>query len=273
MSSTLRRLSKPLFEWSLPVIEQFTGFHTAPGDYLPNRIKMLIGTYESAEVNLMKRFLSRDQTIIDVGANVGYLTRFFARSTGPGGRVFAFEPNPLVFPLLQRNVSQFKQVSVYNIGLSIAAAELPLFFAGSDHSVASFAREYPLTHVFYQRNSCLDSIGAKLAAGDEFLAKIDISRIDILKIDVEGWELNVLNGLERTIGASPSPIIFCEFNPSAQECAGRRKTELLNWFLDRRFQIAYASNHDLPPIPQSSVNDFISRVGPGCFATLFAWRS
>ena len=273
MSSTLRRLCKPLLELSLPVIEQLTGFRTASGDYLPNRIKMLIGNYEAAEANLMKRFLSRDQTIIDVGANIGYLTRFFARSTGLGGKVCAFEPNPLIFALLQRNVSQYKQVSVYNFGLSTASMELPLFLAGTDHSVASFAREYPLAHVFYQTNGRLDSVSAKLAAGDDFLAKIGIGKIDILKVDVEGWELNVLNGLERTIGASQSLTIFCEFNPSAQECAGRQKTELVNWFLDRQFEIAYPNNNELCPISRSSVDNFINRVGPGCFVTIFAWRS
>ena len=272
MHPILRRFGKSLLEIVLPAAEHLTGFRTARGDYLPNRIKLLFGRYEAGEMTLMRQFLRPGQTIVDVGANVGYLTRFFAQSTGPNGKVCAFEPNPIIFPLLERNVSRFKQVSVYNFALAATTGELPLFLAGNDHSVASFAREYPAAHVFYQESSRLDSIPVKLVAGDKFLAETGINQMDILKIDVEGWELNVLHGLERTIRASPGLTIFCEFNPTAQECAGRSKGELLNWFFDRQFALARPSRNELRPISRPSLDNFIDAIEPGQFVTLFATR-
>jgi FkbM family methyltransferase len=276
MDSALRRVgrhvAKALLETALPPMERVTGFQTPRGGYLPNRIRMLTGRYEVEETNLMRRFLQPGQTIVDVGANVGYLTRFFARSTGPAGKVYAFEPNPIIFPLLEKNISGFRQVSLYNVGLSSNDARLPLFFAGDDHAVASFAKEYPATHVFYQKSGRLDSAVSELVAGDNFMNRIGVRRIDILKIDVEGWELNVLAGLERTISDSQGLTIFCEFNPTAQACAGRGKTELLDWFFDRQFTLAYPGRGELLTLARQSVGSWVDTHDPNGFSTLFAMR-
>jgi FkbM family methyltransferase len=278
MKSGVRQFLKSSLEAILPIAESVTGFRTARGDYLPNRLRILFGTYEAEELRFMRKFLRPDQTIVDVGANVGYLTRFFARATGPRGKVCAFEPNPLVFSLLKRNVAGLPQVEVYNFGLSTREEELPLFLAGSDHSVASFSRSYPLSHVFYQETGQLDSMTVKVVAGDEFMREISpgrtgiISKIDILKLDVEGWELNVLAGLENTIVASKAITIFCEYNPAAQECAGRRARELLDWFLDRQFALSYPDGRELHALSPASIDRLTRKLGPQGYTTIFAQR-
>ena len=247
---------------------------------MPYRLKMLTGRYEVAEIALMRRFLRARDVVVDVGANVGYLTRFFAQAVGPLGKVYAFEPNPLIFPLLRRNVAKFRQVAVFDVGLSTNEAEMPLFVPGSNHAVASFVREYPATHLFDGKSGQLHSVAAKLVRGDEFMAKIDIDnsdrrrerRIDILKVDVEGWELNVLAGLEKTIMSSRRITIFCEYNPSAQECAGRTPRELLDWFLDRQFALSYPRNGELHALPPAMIDQFAETLGPQGYTTVFAQR-
>jgi FkbM family methyltransferase len=275
-----RRLGKSVLETVLPIAERITGFQTAPGEYLPYRLKMLTGRYEAAEIALMRRFLRARDVIVDAGANVGYLTRFFAQAVGPLGKVYAFEPNPLIFPLLRRNVAKFRQVAVFDVGLSTNEAEMPIFVPGSNHAVASFVRGYPATHVFDGKSGQLHSVAAKLVRGDEFMAKIDIDnsdrrrerRIDILKVDVEGWELNVLAGLEKTIMSSRKITIFCEYNPSAQECAGRTPRELLDWFLDRQFALSYPRNGELHALPPAMIDQFAETLGPQGYTTVFAQR-
>jgi FkbM family methyltransferase len=268
-----RRLGKSLLETVLPIAERITGFQTTPGEYLPYRLKMLTGHYEAAEIALMRRFLRARDVIFDVGANVGYLTRFFAQAVGPLGKVYAFEPNPLIFPLLRRNVAKFRQVDVFDVGLSTNETEMPLFVPGSNYAVASFVREYPATHVFDGKSGQLHSVTAKLVCGDEFMAKIDIGEIDILKVDVEGWELNVLAGLEETIMSSKKITIFCEYNPSAQECAGRTPRELLDWFLDRQFALSYPRNRELHALPPAMIDQFAETLGPRGYTTIFAQRT
>lgn len=275
MKPGTRRFLKSTLEALLPIAEGLTGFRTARGDYLPNRLRILFSVYEAEELRLMRRFLRPGQTIVDVGANVGYLTRFFARATGAQGKVCAFEPNPLIFSLLKSNMARFPQVELYNFGLSMTEQELPLYLAGSDHSVASFSREYPLGHVFYQESGQLNSIKAKVVAGDEFMRKLGPSRtdeIDILKVDVEGWELNVLAGLEQTIMSSKEITIFCEYNPSAQECAGRTARELLDWFPERQFTVSCPRDGELVTLAPASVEQLAGMLGSKGYTTIFAQR-
>ena len=268
-----RRAAKSMAEVALPIAERFSGFRTARGDYLPNRIRMLFNRYEPAECDLMRQHIKPDQVILDIGANIGYLTRFFAKCAHDTGRIIAFEPNPLIFPLLQQNVARFKSVSAYNMGLSASNGEAELFLAGQDHSVASLTRDYPATHLAYQDNGTLGSVKVRLAAGDEFLRSLGVTKVDILKIDVEGWELNVFAGLEQTIAASQHLTIFCEFNPAAQKFAGHTAAELPQWFLDRNFSLAYADHGQLRPISKSMTSDFVSGFEAGRFVTLFATRN
>jgi len=90
-----RRFGKPVLDATLPWVERLTGFQTARGDYLPNRLRILTGRYEAEALDLMRPLLRPSQTIIDVGANVGYTARFFGQAVRRIRDVHAFEPNPV----------------------------------------------------------------------------------------------------------------------------------------------------------------------------------
>jgi FkbM family methyltransferase len=265
-----RRFGKPVLEATLPWVERLTGFQTARGDYLPNRLRILAGRYEAEELDLMRPLLRPGQTIIDVGANVGYTARFFAQAVGRTGAVHAFEPNPVIYPLLKQNVASLEQVSVYNLGLSSSNDELPLFLAGNNHGVACFSEKYPATHLAYREDEPMRTVNAKVVIGDEFLERKGIDHVDVIKIDVEGWELNILSGLAQTISASRNLTLFCEFNPQAQECAGRGRTELIDWLVNRQFSLAYPWDGELRSLSSESLESFIADPGPKGFTTLFA---
>ena len=115
-------------------------------------------------------------------------------------------------------------------------------------------------------------VHTQVVAGDEFLKTNGIEHVDVIKIDVEGWELNVLAGLEKTIARSKDIAIFCEFNPVAQECAGRSRNELFEWFLDRQFILGYPDGEQLRRLSQDSIEQFAKNLRPGGYATIFASR-
>ena len=267
-----RRFGKPLLEAALPWAERLTGFRTARGDYLPDRLRILTGRYEAEELELMRALLRPGQTIIDVGANVGYTTRFFAQLVGRTGEVHAFEPNPLIYPILKGNVGALEQVRTYNVALSSSNGEFPLFLAGSNHGVASFSEKYPAFHLAYRDGEIMGSVPARTVIGDEFLKEKGIKRVAVIKIDVEGWELNVLSGLAETISKSADLTLFCEFNPRAQECAGRAPAVLIDWLINRQFLLSFPYKGRLQPLSKERVESFIAEPGPKGFTTLFARR-
>jgi FkbM family methyltransferase len=274
MSSILRqlgrRVAKPVLESTLPWAERLTGFRTAPGDYLPDRLRILTGRYEAEQLELMRPLIWPGQTVIDVGANVGYTTRFFAQRVGPTGKVHAFEPNPLIYPLLKQNLAGWEQVSVYNLGLSSVNGKLPLFVAGTNHGISCFSEKYPAIHLAYRKGETMRTVDVEVVVGDEFLKRKGTHHVDVIKIDVEGWELDVLSGLAETI--SSARTLFCELNPQAQECAGHAPAELIDWLLAQKFSLAYPCDGELRSLSRDGIENLIMNLGPKGFTTLFARR-
>ncbi len=263
-----RRLGKPILEVALPRAERLTGFRTAAGDYLPNRLRMFIGSYEAEELGLMRRFLWTGQTIIDAGANIGYTARFFAGAVGETGKVYAFEPNPVIFP--SRTKRRGERTSKDLQTRSLFPNRIDLFLAGNNHSVASFSEEYPAMHLAYRKDETVRSVRVKVVPGDEFVRAEGINHVDAIKLDVEGWELHALAGFEKTIAKSPGISLFCEFSPPAQPCAGHTHRDLLDWLWDHKFSIRYPKGGSLRPVSPDSIDQFIVEVNARDYVTIFA---
>lgn len=142
--------------------------------------------------------ICRGGVFIDVGAHVGKYTVLVSKNVGPNGRVIAVEPHPENFKTLKRNIklNNLSNVVAYNVAASNKSGNLK-FFAG-DNS-ASFSE------INYYKKSIV-TVQAQLL--DEIVNALDLNRVDLVKIDVEGGEYEVLLGLEDTLrNFSPKVIV------------------------------------------------------------------
>jgi FkbM family methyltransferase len=125
------------------------------------------------------------RTIVDLGANVGFSARFLCERY-PDARIIAFEPDPEIFKLTQRNVREYPQVSLRNVGVAGKRGSLELYrFAGGSWGTSSFVTRQEVTETFTAEAVTLDSIIEEI--GD----------IDLLKIDIEGAEYEVLEACTK----------------------------------------------------------------------------
>jgi FkbM family methyltransferase len=143
------------------------------------------------------------RTIVDVGANVGAATVYFAL-THPEARIFAFEPCPESYALWTSNVEGLANVTGFNFGLSDRDGQLPLYLGHEDPVTNSLGAS-----VLNGRESVLVS----LRAAGVILAEQGIDTIDILKVDTEGCEVAIL----RTLAAwlPRTGIIYVEYHAAA----------------------------------------------------------
>lgn len=147
--------------------------------------------------------------VLDAGANIGSTMLRFSRAVGPHGRVIGFEPDPKSYLRCQRNI--FLN-SLFNVTLEqIALGE-----------EAGFAR----LSVVDERNPGMNRIlpaaeenaaPVELTTIDDYLEKNGILKIDAIKIDVEGFELKVLRGAERTIERSRPRILLEASEPNLRQ--------------------------------------------------------
>jgi FkbM family methyltransferase len=139
-------------------------------------------------------------TIIDVGANIGAASIYFA-GLYPDARVHAFEPGPESFALLAENTAPFGNISVHEVGLFDNDKDAALFEGEYDPSTNSIG------------DSGLNSGRSrmvKLKDAKPFLHGLDVDGIDILKLDAEGCEVPILRALAEMISAIK--VIYVEYH-------------------------------------------------------------
>jgi FkbM family methyltransferase len=169
-------------------------------------------------LNWVKQYLPESCVILDIGANVGDHTRFYLDE---GHTVYAFEPNPLTFECLSHNCPEAHN---YNLAAS-DSSEKPLRFLRLDNVGAS--RIHPEGNILVNP-VVIDTMG--------------LPAPQFIKIDVEGFEINVLRGLEKTI-ENHRPIVLCEINHGALEANGFTAMDIMNFFSKR----GYATDTLYPP--------------------------
>ena len=156
-------------------------------------------------------------TVVDIGAHLGYFTLQAARRVGPQGRVFAFEPNPDTLPFLRANVDAngvADRVTIVDRALAARTGTATLFVAPSGDTTSLHPGEPDVT----ERT-------VELVAADDVLAG---AVPDVVKLDVEGGEVEVLQGMGSTLSrVGPGFVLFAECNPEALRRAGHSADELM----------------------------------------------
>jgi FkbM family methyltransferase len=140
----------------------------------------------------------------DVGANIGQHSLFMSQFAS---RVHAFEPYAAVSARLESHLelNHIDNVTLHKLGLGDSNGTLPFYApTGSNTGIGSFAAES-------QRRGNTPAGALRIARGDEYLADLELPRIEVMKIDVEGFERKVLSGLQQTL-ARFRPVLVIEIS-------------------------------------------------------------
>ncbi|MBE9046124.1 FkbM family methyltransferase [Pleurocapsales cyanobacterium LEGE 10410] len=163
---------------------------------------------EASFVREISRFLDEDAVVFDVGANVGHYSNMLSELK-PEIKIYAFEPHPLTFKSLEQN-AQLNGYRAFQLGCGREKSQLKLYdYAeqdGSEH--ATFYKD--VIRDIYASKPTEHSV--EVIALDSFISEQNIARVALLKIDVEGNEYAVLQGLQRSLANGMIEIIHWEFN-------------------------------------------------------------
>lgn len=163
------------------------------------RIENIHQMYDQHTLLIMKMVLSESSSCIDVGAHVGEVLREMI-STAPRGRHYAFEPIPYLFEELREN-PDFAEVEISDLALSNEAGEATFFWVKNNPAYSGLKqRRYDTP------DPEIVEIRVKKARLDDVIPKA--RPIDLIKIDVEGGELPVLQGAKRIITENKPFIVF-----------------------------------------------------------------
>lgn len=227
-------------------------------------IHHLIGkNYYQEDMKFFRYFLKSRDVFVDVGANIGVLSLMAARAVVPGGYVYSFEPNPKVFRFLVENF----QLNAITEGCQQYECAL----ADEDAITSFYVRKYgdDLGSLSKTTHLASRSVEVKVSRGDIVLK--NLSKITLLKIDVEGAELRVLRGFQGLLDRIK--FIVFEANYQMMQSHGLSFSQLIDFLEPEGFRIlnvaeglpielrrnAVIQNADLYAVRPDDIEEFMAR--------------
>ena len=211
----------------------------------------LTGVWEKRVVSVLRRLLRPGDLVVEGGANIGCHTLVMAKAIGPSGRLYAFEPLPDLFPLLQLNLrstsrKHYAEVELRNLALLDHEGPIEMLldplFLGSGHLAIPHA-----SHNYSRR------ISAQSTTIDAALTEEGTRPVSLIRLDIEGSEILALRGAEETIRRSPALKIVMEWSPIMLRSRGD-PMEGVAWlsslgFRFWRIEPSAWRSHRLEPVP------------------------
>jgi FkbM family methyltransferase len=218
------------------------------------------GYFEKDIRDYIAQSLAEGDIFVDVGANIGCFTLLASKLVGGQGRVLAFEPQAEAFGRLSANVqlNSLSNIELNNFALGAAAGEMKLYSSGSDWSHCSSL------HPSSWHNEQIFST-VKVVKLDDVLSQASVKQVKLIKIDVEGGELDVLRGAENVL-LEFKPRLLIEICQQTYKAAGWELSEMVSFLSRFQYQC-----HMLQKDGKTAPLEADQVTGSQVNGTLLAW--
>jgi FkbM family methyltransferase len=177
------------------------------------------GRYEAAERAIVERLVSVGDTCVDIGASFGIYTILLASLVGPQGRVIAFEPSPPAYDRLKAACGSVPWIGVNAFALGATAHEATIAVTGGDAMHSTMRRTAPL-------GACPHQVAVKPLT--RFIGTDE--RIPFVKLDVEGYEAQVLEGMWPLFVGRNVDALMVEAEPGYGDLAWIERLQKLDGY-------------------------------------------
>ena len=220
-----------------------------------------LGLMGSEEREFLRRHARAGMTVLDIGANIGLYSMLLAELVGGDGKVFAFEPDPVLFEAAVVNAQQNEKSEVLelqNLALGSRSGQATLYrssFNSGDNRLSASA-----THK--------DAVSVEIARLDDVLGD---TPIDLVKMDVQGWEAEVLRGMEQILKNNSEMTIYFEYWPEGLRRAGEQVSAPLEILRQCGFSIWFPEG--AKPLTTPEMENLEKKYSGNRFVNLMARRA
>jgi FkbM family methyltransferase len=179
-------------------------------------------TYEPAMAAALRAHLKPGSVLFDVGAHAGLWSAFAAHLTGPSGHIHAFEPSA-AFDILARTARAYPSIAPVRAAIGAEDGELDFFEYGAS-TCGSLLRSVTILNERHHAGTAVGQVKTAVRSLDSFVASARV-RPDVVKVDVEGFELHVLRGSMNVLRAI-RPVWIIEVHPPQLALSGGTTDEL-----------------------------------------------
>lgn len=204
------------------------------------------GIYEKEEIEVLSKLINFKDHVVDIGANIGNHSIAYSKISK---KVYAFEAHPRTFEILKFNINEYKNIKIYNIGIS-------------DKKGLLYFKKVNSTNIGGKRLSKIGSIKSQINKLDNII-KLD-KKIKLIKIDIEGHEYEALKGMKRLLKNNNSLILqeFCEDSIS-------KRKKIINFLKENEYLHSYYFSKEKKFSNRAYVDLLVKIIG----SILFIYKS
>jgi FkbM family methyltransferase len=213
---------------------------------------------DRAERQLLRKILFAGAVVVDAGANIGIYSEFLSRCVGPTGAVHSFEPSPDNFRRLRAATRKLSNVRLSQAAVGEQSGNSELFLSDKlnvDHRV-----------YMADGDSRSSRVPIEMVALDDYFKPGE--RVNLLKMDIQGYELHALRGANRVLDDNPDIKLLIEFWPHGLKQAGVNWVDLIAALEQKGMFIRQVSRNGLIPFRPGSVSE-----SADWYVNLFASRT
>ena len=241
--SVLRTFGNKVYQHAFPIYRPLYAAYKAYADH--------------GERQLLRQILLPGAVAVDAGANIGVYSRFLARCVGHAGAVHSFEPAQENFERLRAAVRGFSNVHVLQAAVGERSGKSELYLSDTlnvDH------------RTYLTDNSARGVVQIEMVALDDYFKPGQ--RVDLIKMDIQGYELHALRGAGRVLADNPAARLLLELWPYGLKQAGTNWVELIDALTRKNMTVSEVTRRGPVPLRTGSINE-----DPNCYVNLFASRS
>lgn len=200
---------------------------------LPTRyFKYFPSTYEKENFNFLANSCKPGAVVIDIGAHIGLFSVIASQVTTNSGKVYAFEPAPNTYALLQKTLSINDTGSVietFQKAVGKETGKITFFISDGEADNSN-------SLVNYKEDRPLHGIDVEVTSVDAFVKERKINKLDFIKIDVEGAEYDTLRGAAETL-QNLKPVCIVAIHPEPIKAKGDSLEDIYDFIISRKYRI------------------------------------
>ncbi len=194
------------------------------------------GFKDKARIKLYS-LVKKNDVIFDVGANIGETTLNFAKKTGENGKIHSFEPDPINYISVEKNIriNDFNNILLNPFGLGNEEGKFKIYTVDENNR--------GMNRIVNSTDNISNHREITITRIDDYVKNNNIKTINLIKIDVEGFEFNVLKGALEVLNKF-HPILFIELDNQNLKDQGSSANELITYLVENEYEINHAETNE-----------------------------
>jgi FkbM family methyltransferase len=194
------------------------------------------------EIELLKKLIKPGDHVLDIGANIGFYAKILSGFVGEKGKVYCFEPDSTNYKYLVRNTNGHNNIKLFNLAVSDKDETINVYkskLLNVDH------RTYPVNNY--------DSVEEIKAKAIDWMMGKEIEKVDLIKIDIQGFELSAFKGMRKLLSTNNTIKILAEYWPHGFMRAGTSAIDFYDFFNEFGYEFKLIEGEELKPLNRDYV--------------------